>query len=253
MGPKPQLNNMQEQLNSIEQKLEVLDEFRKKIDELIISVSFFNAKFEEQKKEIEEVRADFKRLSNENDALRTSMTALQNKIASSDLEIENIQAYSRRNNLEIVNIPETPGEDPDAVVKKLATVVGVSLNPGDIDVCHRIPIRNRAKTKPLLVKFSGQRSRNSFQKAMKAKKPQVKDIIPSSSSSVPIYANEHLTQEKKILLGKVTMHKKKEKAKYVWVKNNIIFYKRSDDSQAIKITKESDLSLIGYRETASQE
>lgn len=251
MGPKPQLTMVQEQLHSIESKLEVLDGFKTKIDELVASVSFFNEKFEEQKKEIQEVKLQNHRLAQENSELRTTILDLKKNVSSQEIEIENINAYSRRNNIEIVNIPETAGEDPEAVIKKLAAFAGVAITPADIDVCHRVPTHNKSKVKPLIVKFTNRRPRDALQKGIKVKKPQVKDIIPSSTSTVPIYANDHLTQEKKILLGKVISHKKTEKAKYVWVKNNVIFYKRTDDSQAIRITKQSDLSLIGHTEVTS--
>lgn len=56
-------------------------------------------------------------------------------------EVLDLQQYTRRNNLEIVGVPTTPGEDIYALLKSLANYLHIKFAREEISVAHRLPSR----------------------------------------------------------------------------------------------------------------
>ena len=78
--------------------------------------------------------------------LKEELSAATQKLSAAERKIQQLEAYSRRNNLTISGIPETEGEDTDRLVLDVAKSAGVMLSPDDIDVPHRLG-RQKKQTK----------------------------------------------------------------------------------------------------------
>jgi len=55
--------------------------------------------------------------------------------------IENLDQYSRRNNVIIDGIPEMKNEKPVDTIKRIASATEFGIDIRDIDACHRLPNR----------------------------------------------------------------------------------------------------------------
>ena len=102
-------------------------------------------------------------------------------------------AIKRRNNLRISKFPESPSEDTDAIVIKIAETLNLPLAPGDIDRSHRV---GRPRSKPqrdIIVKFATFGARESlFINSKKLKNSELESI----------YLNEDLTTKRSKLMFK---------------------------------------------------
>lgn len=70
--------------------------------------------------------------------LQTKIDAHEEKISGMTASLNNLEQYSRRNNIRVLGIAEKDGENTDEVVCELAQQIGVQLSPRDIDRSHRI-------------------------------------------------------------------------------------------------------------------
>lgn len=66
------------------------------------------------------------------------------------------EAYSKKYNLIVHNIPETPGETSQILRDKIGKIlwsVGLDTRPMYIDNIHRLPASNKDSIKPIIIKF----------------------------------------------------------------------------------------------------
>jgi len=113
-------------------------------------------------------------------------------------ELEELQSYSRINNLELHGIPERNSESIQDLVLSVAKALGVELSPGDIDAAHRIGTSKVKLPPPIVVKFISRQVRGAILSAYKNKRNR-KLTTKHINVNFPernIYINEHLTKQK---------------------------------------------------------
>lgn len=82
-----------------------------------------------------------------------------------------LQQYTRRNDIEIKGVPEVAGENVLQLVTKTRMVMGVEMNTTDIDNCHRVgKKRNVNESRPIIVKFISHIKKQEFVKARKVRR-----------------------------------------------------------------------------------
>ena len=74
------------------------------------SQGFLAAKFEELVSTVNEVKAENRKLQKENDHLHQRVKVLEEKFATTEMDVENLRRYSRRDTLEIQGVPVVEGE-----------------------------------------------------------------------------------------------------------------------------------------------
>ena len=67
-----------------------------------------------------------------------SVERVKDELKSVSRDINNLEQYSRRNNVRIFGIRESPNESTDKIVCDLAETIGVNINVSDIDRSHRV-------------------------------------------------------------------------------------------------------------------
>lgn len=133
---------------------------------------------------LEQLKMDNNRLEDENRKLR-------NRVEKLEMAMDESEQYSRRNNLRISNIIETPDENTDHLVCKVAEIIGANLSPGDIDRSHRVGKRGGKPRRDILVKLSTYRARERlFKNRSKLKNSELNGT----------FVNEDLTKTRSELL-----------------------------------------------------
>lgn len=244
MAGKNQNSCIQSQLSSIEKKLEKLDALQKFMNDIESTINLINAQYEDQKRATEKLVTDCANLNNRNAFLEAEVKRLSESLISMEDKQDEIEQHSRRNNLEITGIPITQGENTEAIVQKLAEIANVELPANAIEACHRVPTKVKNKVQPIVVKFATRKVRDALKQGLHKKQLKIKDMIPSRSNDGLIFVNEHLTLRRKKILGKVIEIKRAKNAKYVWTQNGTIFFKKTDNSTAIKINTFGDLKKL---------
>ncbi|XP_040072699.1 uncharacterized protein LOC115313728 [Ixodes scapularis] len=176
------------------------------------------------------------------DALKVENQRLADELRTVKKELLDLQQYSRTNNLEIKGLPQNPNEDLETLVAKLAGCAGVQACPADIDVVHRVPSKTMVGVQNMIVKFVRRSVRDEV--LSKTKKRRLTSAHLGFETSVPVYINEHLCLENKVLLSKAIRCKKEKGWKFAWVSQSRIFMRKNETSGVILITSEDDLSKI---------
>ena len=149
------------------------------------------------------------------------------------VNLDNLEQYSRKNSLEFHGIPDEVNMPTDLVVCKIARAIGVEIQENDIEISHRIG--RRRGDKPVLAKFVSHKVKSRIYKARtNLKTVSVQSLFPGSSSSVVsettarpkgIYINENLTQYRKEMMHLGVEKRYDGKINKVWTLDGKIFIK----------------------------
>lgn len=199
-------------------------------------------------KAFEGIRKEFEALSKEKDELKRKKcesasipyeTLLQ-AIKETEARLVHCEQYSRNTHLEMKGIPKEENENVTDTVRKIGDLIGSPIAADEIEVCHRVPTRNKESN--IIIQFRSRARRDAVLEAAKKKRISNKDL--GSTASTPIYINEHLCPVLKRLLGMSVAKKREYNWKFVWVRNGRIFARKTDNAPILEITLADDLEKI---------
>ena len=99
-------------------------------------LDFNNAKLTSLKKENKELKDKVSSLAKSPSDARADVDILYEDLGAVITQVDDVEQYTRKHNLEIHGIAETADEDIAENVVKLGKVVNVHISPSDIDICH---------------------------------------------------------------------------------------------------------------------
>ncbi|KAI4459341.1 l1 transposable element-related [Holotrichia oblita] len=173
---------------------------------------------------------------------------LKDDITAACVRIDELEQYSRLNNLEIQAVPEVANENLVSVLEAIAAFVKCPITADDLDVVHRVPSfadKSKQQHKNIIVTFTSRRKRDQFLSAAKLYRKESKspDInVPNVSPC--LFINEHLTRDRKSLFQKTKLAVRQKNVKYVCVRNGAIFARKYERSRVVAIKSEKDLDKI---------
>lgn len=103
------------------------------------------------------------------ESLREQVNKKDDEILELHERLDERDQYSRRNNLRIFGVAETPKEDTDKLVLDVAKKINVDIDKNQIDRSHRIG-KAGSKPRPIIVKFIGYAPRKALFVSKKALK-----------------------------------------------------------------------------------
>ena len=89
--------------------------------------------------------------------------------------IDKLEQYSRRENMRVVGVPATAGEDTDQIVMKLGKDLGVEIQKEDISTSHRLKSKGK-RGDPILVRFVRREKKQEMMQQKKKLREQKKEI-----------------------------------------------------------------------------
>ena len=196
------------------------------------------------------LQAQMTMLKKENDDMRVQLTTQGGRL-------ESIEAYSRLDNLIIKGLPETSyaeraskgSADADeslhaesnssvesTVISFCRDALHVAVTPSDISIAHRLRTGGKDKVRPVIIRFTNRRIRDSVFRAKKLLKNQSK----------PIYISEHLTKSSSELFYESRKLLREKKIHSTWTNNGQVFVKVSANPSAkpLLIKCHADLSVL---------
>ncbi|XP_059046168.1 uncharacterized protein LOC131841839 [Achroia grisella] len=188
---------------------------------------------------LNETLADHKKKLND---AQVEISNLKGIIQNSQRELEILEQNALCNELEIVGIPESGGEDLMSTIITTSNKLGVDLK--ETDVCHvtRVGARlaqtsssvKEIKARPILVKMVRRAKKEEIIKASKAHKKLttegIKDGLPK-----PVYINERLTRKNKQLFREARLRSRKYNFQFCWVRNGFIYIRQCEKKPAFRI------------------
>ena len=162
-------------------------------------------------------------------------------------ELEQLEQYGRRENLEIHGIPINKEESTNQIVKHVAALLKVDLTNDQISTSHRlIPNHSnsnmdRSKVKknlPIIVRFANRDKRNEFY----SKRHLLKSDSKLNTSRIDI--RENLTSFRKSLYKEAKKVKNQLNYNFLWTSQGQIFLRKSPTSRVIRISSLSALDNL---------
>lgn len=184
-------------------------------------------------------------------AIEAGVVALQQRCDEKDERIEllvqqvnALDQYGRRNNIEIDNITEVVDENIEAIVIKVAAKLSVVLSANDIEAAHRLPSRNTGRPAKIIVRFVNRKKREEIiSKKKLAATIKSQDIV--EVGQFRIYINENLSPYFRELLWTVKTRAKASGFKFVWWSRGKILVRKDETSRnVIRINCFKDIDLL---------
>ena len=163
--------------------------------------------------------------------------SLYEKLDELDMYIVNLDQYSRRNNIELRNIPENITSLETHVINVLASI-DITVNSYDIVAVHRLGKPNKNYTRSVIVRFVNRKfAYSALEKSKKLNKSNNKEYKR-------IFITENLCPTNRNIFNHLYKLKKESKINNVWTFNGSVFFKLTDNknerSKKIKYIDEID-------------
>ena len=195
-------------------------------------------------------------LTDDVNRLKSENTKLKADVAQYESRIDQLEEYTRIDNLIIKGIPEDYStavkgfvtssesgtvvnrENPDttlaSVLQFCQSTLQIDVTAADISVTHRLPKNLNDKYQPIIVRFTNRRARN----LVYASRQRLKSI---HSTTGPVYINEQLTRKNDRLVASCRRLWKNGKIAGTWTWNGLVYIKHlsPNGGRTLKVTDES--------------
>lgn len=153
-------------------------------------------------------------------------------------ELSNLQQYDRRENIEIIGIPNTVTDDllESKVIEILRSIGLHSLSSYEIVACHRLRKTNTTKPANTIVRFT---NRKIAHYALQNRK-SLRWCYPSIPN---LFIIENLCPRYRSIFDECLELKKKGTIKHVWSYNGVVHYK-TVDNRNVRGTRVSHMSEL---------
>ena len=130
-----------------------------RIDGIEKSQSFISEKYESVLKTLKSLNQTTNTLGKKDaeltkitDSLAERANRVEQAVCRIECAIDEVQQYSRRDCLEITDIPILPKENPKQVIKEIGTLIDVNVEDAHLAAAHRLPDTKNVKHR-LIVMF----------------------------------------------------------------------------------------------------
>jgi len=205
----------------------------------INEVRSVNQTVTESKTEILAIRAQLEEVKKKNEEMQFDILELKEANAKLEDRIEDLEKYSRKNNMVISGIPVEKDENVKEIFTDLANQLQVELQDHEVCVIHQLPAQ-RNRTPGIIVKLSNNEKKQELIKQSRARKLRFGDTN--------IYVDDQLMAKTVVLVKEAKAMRDEGKLKYIWTKNGDLFVRVDDGERAQKITKREELVQVSKNE-----
>lgn len=211
--------------------------------------------------ELRSFRADFNKLDLRFQKIEASLSSITKTQSEQEVTIRRLEndlnhrdQLSRMNNVEIVGVPFSKGENLYNLLRDISAKVAFDLQDSDVDFITRVrrypeaPKNSGGKPKPrepaIIIRFCQRRRKDQLIAAVRSRRDLTSTDLGFSGPASNIFVQEHLTRANKLLLNSVRLFKNENNYAFVWVKDCKILLRKSELSPIIRISGEADLQKL---------
>ena len=180
---------------------------------------------------------------------------LKEQLRSTNLQLNELEQYSRRLCVNVSGVPEEAGESTDQIVMDLAKMTGVNLTPADIDRTHRVGKASKGGTRGIIVRFTNFLRRQDFYNARRElRKPRtVQGSTVSTETATKAYISDNLTRSNQETMYEARRLRKEGKLHSAWtdVGKMKIRLREGAPTMVIRSTEELMAAVDPERRTAA--
>lgn len=226
------INRKLSELMSIKEKVDSLLSIKETVDKMEHSVEMLSEKYDD-------VLSQLKRQDRDITSLRKRVEELENSDSAKEIknlkkEVNELEQYGRRQNLEVHGIPQSENENLLTKLNDVAVKLSLAqLTERDVEAIHRLPSKPD-KIPVVLVRFSSRGTKETWL----SKKREIREARHQ------VYFHENLTRQNKKLLWMAKTKAEEMHFRFVWTANGKLFARKRPGDRVIKIECEDDLAKM---------
>lgn len=172
-------------------------------------------------------------LNNTVEILKKENASFKTKIKTCNDRINDLEQWSRIDNLEIQGISERPNENIYNVLENLGNAIGCPIPASDVSIAHRVQHFNNNSKQPrnIIVKLQSRRKIYDILAASRKYKISSPNTgrpgIRVNDLGESVFINEHLSNSNKLLFKCTRDAAKNLGYKFTWVRNCTIFVRKN--------------------------
>ena len=212
------------------------------MNDLKNSVEFMSTQFENLRGELAQARSELRTTQIELQELKKENVNLRQ-------EVNDLQQYTRRDNVMVFGVPETEEPIYD-IIGNISDAIGGSELMEDISIAHRLPSKP-GKTRPIVIRFSKRRSREEWLRKFRneAKKDDSGPGVSTQrfNARMPvgrITAGDQLTTTTRNLLNSTRDAAQLKGYQFVWTRDGKVFARKNENSPVSRITCAQDVNNL---------
>ena len=171
---------------------------------------------------------------------------LKEELTEVKMKINDIEQYSRRLCLNVSGIPEAGGESTDQLVTDVAKMVGVAIEPRDIDRSHRIGKMKQGHHRTIIVRLTSFAKRQELYDARK--KLRTPRAFPGSTvtaaTATRAFISDNLTRENQSILYNARELKRQKKLHSAWSDVGKLKVRVREGGPTVLIRSDRDLAAL---------
>lgn len=207
---------------SVFERDQEIDTMNKQVEDLNKTTTDLKNTVSGLQKQVTDKQAEINAQKAANEKLNEQLETLN---VNTETKINDIEQYSRKNNVRVSGIPETGNETAEQsieiVVEKLNNkIADLNLQRDDIDIAHRLGRQKKDKTRQIIVKFSSRLKRDELMRRRRDLK------------HTGIFVSEDLTPINQLVLA-CLRKKMPDEVDQAWSKGGKLFYKQKSNPNTI--------------------
>ncbi|XP_060855550.1 uncharacterized protein LOC132933357 [Metopolophium dirhodum] len=211
----------------------------KNIEELMKSVSFMSAQFDNISNKLDNVIIEIKNIKIENEKIVIENKRLSEEVDILKSKIDEIEQYNLGISVDITGIPKTQSENCKQIVEE----IGKKTNT-EIDVIEAYRINTSISKRSLIVaKLAKLEMKKNLIRNVKSNKLTTQKMS-NEWHKENIYANERLTKLRITLFYQTKVAATTKEYKFVWVSNGDILVRKNENSKIVKIKSSQDINNL---------
>lgn len=220
-----------------------------------------------------DVRAELKELRSTFQGSLSEMTALSERLDTQEARLSAIEASAKnvedlelqirdlkrhinsreqlslQNDIEISGVTEHKGENIMHVTGLILNKIGLSVDERDIVESRRVgPVHldheGKQRPRPIVLRVTRRAVHEQVIRGARARRNISTGDIAVAGTPRPIYINERLTKDTRLLFGRTRALCKQHKWKYAWTREGKILVREGDSKPAFRVRDEADLERI---------
>lgn len=163
----------------------------------------------------------------------------------------NLEQRSKLCNIEVTGVPTSKNESTEEIMKKIAEIIGILIQPHDIVVSHRVSTKTAAQAPNIICQLRDRRLKSQWMVAYKSYLRRSSDTkltaaqIHNNWTNTRIYLNFHLTIDNKRKLHDTKSRAQELGYKYVWVNNDApILIRKNENTLVLAIRSSNDIARL---------
>lgn len=208
--------------------------------QILLELKQINSRIDNIEQKVTNIEDSLEFHTKEVDQLKAEVTEIKSNYPITQRKVEDLELQNLHKSVEIQGIPHESNENLNEIIVKMAEKKNLPIGTPNIDIAYR-----NKNNKSVYVKFLQTHVRQTFLGAFKGQENQIsaKDLGYRSNSNL-IYVNEQLSFETRRLFFLTRKFKIDHGYKYAWTVKQKVYLRKADNSPAIRIKVEDDLSSL---------